>query len=173
MGIIHHLFISINNQLLFITNEEELRIVIDNVLLWNTATETTASLETLSRYYSFDGYNCWNVSSLAIINFTTKFLDSEFSQTCSVPSPLSFLLSIEVYTLTNPHSIHSPHLPILLKRFQTLIATMNTYSLIFHSLVFVCLFIQIRQVNESDRLLFLFKHAMMLNPTAVMQFVLQ
>lgn len=173
MSIIHHLFIIINNQLLFITNKEELRIITNNVLLWNTASETTDSLETLSRYYSFDRYDCYNVSSLAIINFNTKFLDSEFSQTCSIPSPLSFLLSIEVYTLTNPHSIHSPHLPILLKRFQTIVTNMNTYSLVFHSLVFICLFIQIRPVNEPDRLIFLFKHAMVLNPTVVMQFVIQ
>ena len=100
-----------------------------------------------------------------------KFICSEFSQTCSISTPFSFLLSIELYILTNTYSINTPTISLLFKRLNTLLSSTNTYTLIYYSLVFITLFIQIKQLEDFGRIIFLFKYNMMMNPTSVLQFV--
>lgn len=48
---------------------------------------------------------------------------------------------------------------------------MNTYPLVFHMLVFLCVFIQRIPSLEDERFLFVFKYGMMTNSAAVLQFV--
>lgn len=168
---LHHLFIEINNQLLFITEEEELTILTQYILQWKSTSDGIASLAAISQYMTYERMITTTYELLAIQRFTTKLFHSEFIQTMPITTPFSFLLSIELYILTNPHSIQSPQLPILLKRYKTLVSEMNTYSITYYALVFVCLFIQYHPIEDSERLLFIFKFAMVINSTSVMQFV--
>lgn len=55
MNILNSLFIEINNQLLFITDEEELTILLQQILHWESNTTCITHLSTLTYYYSYDG----------------------------------------------------------------------------------------------------------------------
>lgn len=170
MSNLHDTFIAINNQLLFVTEEQELNILLHDILRWNSTSSTIESLSVLSRYYTYEGIIYASCSFAAIIAFSSKYLQSELSQS-AIRFPLSFLLSLILYILTNPRSIQSPHIPLLLQHFNKELEGINTYPIIFHSLVFMCLFLQQHTPIDDDRILFVVKYAMVVNSTAVLQFV--
>lgn len=55
MNILNSLFIEINNQLLFITDEEELNILLQQILHWESNTTSITHLPILVQYCSFQG----------------------------------------------------------------------------------------------------------------------
>ena len=144
MDYLHDLFLEINNQLLFITNEEELEIVTKHILQWQPTSDMIALLPSIIQYYNHKGFfSLWRWF-VAIVKFNESFLCSEFAQSIPISSPLSFICSIIFFILTNPHSFRFPCLTPLLKRIHqdSFINPTNSYSIIYFSLVSVCLFIQ-------------------------------
>lgn len=55
MIILNSLFIEINNQLLFITDDEELTILLQQILHWESNTTCINHLPVFAYYYSYEG----------------------------------------------------------------------------------------------------------------------
>lgn len=53
MNILQGVYVTINNQLLFITEEEELNTLLNDILHWSSTQSTISHLSTLSLYYTY------------------------------------------------------------------------------------------------------------------------